>query len=76
MVLQVGDWGRRSHFNQSHVAEMMDAKASMVAPEFIVSVGDNFYPSKCLQCQPPHACIILGRSHYHDGPKMCIIVCV
>ncbi|KAK9918475.1 hypothetical protein WJX75_004346 [Coccomyxa subellipsoidea] len=43
--LVVGDWGRRGQYNQSHVAAMMGLKASLVDPDFIVSVGDNFYPS-------------------------------
>lgn len=43
--LVVGDWGRRGQYNQSHVAAMMGLKASLLGPDFIISVGDNFYPS-------------------------------
>ena len=46
LLLQVGDWGRRGQYNQSHVAAMMSLHASLVGPDFVVSVGDNFYPSK------------------------------
>ena len=45
-LLQVGDWGRRGQYNQSHVAAMMGLKASLLEPDFVISVGDNFYPSK------------------------------
>ncbi|EIE18858.1 Metallo-dependent phosphatase, partial [Coccomyxa subellipsoidea C-169] len=44
-LMQVGDWGRRGQYNQSHVAAMMSLQASLVGPDFVVSVGDNFYPS-------------------------------
>lgn len=42
---QIGDWGRQGEFNQSDLAEVMAAAARDVPPEFVVSVGDNFYPS-------------------------------
>ncbi len=45
-LLQVGDWGRRGQYNQSHVAAMMGLKASLLGPDFIISVGDNYYPSE------------------------------
>lgn len=39
----IGDWGRKGKGNQRPVAEAMNKCAGMVAPEFIISTGDNFY---------------------------------
>lgn len=43
--LAVGDWGRQGEFNQTQVADLMDTVSAQVKPHFIVSTGDNFYPS-------------------------------
>ncbi len=40
----VGDWGREGKEGQQEVADMMDLAGYVVKPDFIVSVGDNFYP--------------------------------
>lgn len=41
----IGDWGRQGQWNQSDVADVMEAVARQAPPEFVISVGDNFYPS-------------------------------
>ncbi|KAK9842199.1 hypothetical protein WJX81_000205 [Elliptochloris bilobata] len=41
--LVVGDWGRNGSMNQSEVACAMARMASVNAPDFIISTGDNFY---------------------------------
>jgi len=43
--LVVGDWGRKGEFNQRDVALQMALVGEMLRPDFIVSTGDNFYPS-------------------------------
>lgn len=45
--LVLGDWGRRSEYNQSNVAQAMAKKAaaSSIRPSFVISTGDNFYES-------------------------------
>ena len=48
MVVQVGDWGRDGTQNQSAVAALMASVADSVNPEFILSMGDNFYESEPL----------------------------
>ncbi|KAL4424678.1 hypothetical protein ABPG77_004485 [Micractinium sp. CCAP 211/92] len=40
----VGDWGRQGGQNQTQVAELMGRVAEAKPPQFVVSVGDNFYP--------------------------------
>jgi hypothetical protein len=50
--MQVGDWGRRGQLNQTEVASMMALKASFLQPDFVISVGDNFYPSAPSQLSP------------------------
>ena len=43
--MQIGDFGRRGLFNQSEVARLLAVKAADMEPDFIISVGDNMYPS-------------------------------
>lgn len=43
--LVMGDWGRNGAYYQKEVAEQMTRAAVTMDAEFIVSVGDNFYPS-------------------------------
>ena len=43
--MQIGDFGRRGDFNQSKVARLLAIKAADMDPDFIISVGDNMYPS-------------------------------
>ena len=43
--MQIGDWGRQGHWNQSKNADAMAAAAQRTPPRFIISVGDNYYPS-------------------------------
>lgn len=45
-AVKVGDWGRDGTQNQSAVAALMATVADAVRPDFILSVGDNFYESK------------------------------
>lgn len=40
----IGDWGREGGQNQTLVAELMGKVADAKPPQFVVSVGDNFYP--------------------------------
>ena len=44
-ALQVGDWGRDGHYNQSLVAAAMGQLGAVQKPRFVISVGDNFYES-------------------------------
>ncbi|KAG2430693.1 hypothetical protein HYH02_013690 [Chlamydomonas schloesseri] len=41
----VGDWGRAGNDNQRRTARLMADVASCMPPAFIISTGDNFYPS-------------------------------
>ena len=45
-LYQVGDWGRLGQYNQTQVAALMGQKADISQPDFIISTGDNFYPSE------------------------------
>ena len=45
-VHQVGDWGRLGQYNQTQVAALMGQKADVLQPDFVISTGDNFYPSE------------------------------
>lgn len=42
--LAIGDWGRQGEWNESGVARAMAARAAQGGLDFVVSVGDNFYP--------------------------------
>lgn len=43
--LAIGDWGRNGADHQVHVAKQMGKWATDHPNNFIISVGDNFYPS-------------------------------
>lgn len=45
MNVQVGDWGREGMQNQTAVAALMAQVANSLKPDFILSMGDNFYES-------------------------------
>lgn len=42
---QIGDWGRQGDYNQSEVADAMASSAAKRPIDFVISTGDNFYPS-------------------------------
>ena len=52
---QVGDWGRLGQYNQSLVAEAMAFRANKLHPDFVLGMGDNFYPSTFQDRRPGNA---------------------
>jgi len=42
--MAIGDWGRNGEYDQSEVAKQMGLWAASHPNDFIISVGDNFYP--------------------------------
>jgi len=42
--MAVGDWGRNGEYDQTEVAKQMGAWAHDNRNDFVISVGDNFYP--------------------------------
>ncbi|KAK4488892.1 hypothetical protein RD792_004691 [Penstemon davidsonii] len=44
-VLVIGDWGRKGQYNQSKLAYQMGITAEKIDVDFVISTGDNFYPS-------------------------------
>ncbi|AMR30625.1 acid phosphatase [Mucilaginibacter sp. PAMC 26640] len=42
--LAIGDWGRNGEFDQTEVAKQMGLWAATNPNNFVISVGDNFYP--------------------------------
>jgi hypothetical protein len=42
--MQVGDWGKTGSRHQQEVARLMGTAGSYLAPDLIVSTGDNLYP--------------------------------
>ncbi|PSC71727.1 purple acid phosphatase 17-like isoform A [Micractinium conductrix] len=51
--LVVGDWGRRGAHNQTHTAKAMARRAAAMGAHFVVSTGDNIYPSGLLSPADP-----------------------
>jgi tartrate-resistant acid phosphatase type 5 len=43
--IAMGDWGRNGADHQQEVAAQMGRTANVFYPQFIISTGDNFYPS-------------------------------
>lgn len=52
--LAVGDWGRQGERSQTDVAAAMAVAAAEVDSRFVLSVGDNFYPSGVQSVADPH----------------------
>jgi tartrate-resistant acid phosphatase type 5 len=42
--LAIGDWGRNGEYDQAEVAKQMGLWAASHPNNFVISVGDNFYP--------------------------------
>lgn len=51
--LLVGDWGREGMQNQTAVAALMAQVAGPLKPDFILSMGDNFYENGLLSIDDP-----------------------
>jgi 3',5'-cyclic AMP phosphodiesterase CpdA len=43
--IAIGDWGRNGEFHQKDVADRMGEAAGQLGAEFILALGDNFYPN-------------------------------
>mmetsp|Transcript_12110 Transcript_12110/g.26026 ORF Transcript_12110/g.26026 Transcript_12110/m.26026 type:complete len:418 (+) Transcript_12110:115-1368(+) len=41
----IGDWGRQGAYTQETTAKMMSQTGGCWKPKFVISTGDNFYPS-------------------------------
>ena len=50
----IGDWGRNGEYGQKEIAKVMADAAEQVEPKFIISTGDNFYPSGVRSVMDPH----------------------
>ncbi|TBO41018.1 purple acid phosphatase family protein [Pedobacter kyonggii] len=51
--IAMGDWGRNGADHQKQVAQQMGITAADVKAQFIISTGDNFYPSGVISEQDP-----------------------
>lgn len=51
--LVLGDFGRNGEFYQKEVATQMSKTASTIDADFVVTVGDNFYPNGVASTQDP-----------------------
>lgn len=49
----MGDWGRMGGFHQKAVADQMGITAVTAGVDFVISVGDNFYPNGVQSVQDP-----------------------
>lgn len=59
--IAMGDWGRNGADHQKQVAKQMGITATDIKAQFIVSTGDNFYPSGVISEQDP-----LFRTSFED----------
>ncbi|KQN34968.1 acid phosphatase [Pedobacter sp. Leaf41] len=51
--IAMGDWGRNGADHQKQVAKQMGITAADVKAQFIISTGDNFYPSGVISERDP-----------------------
>jgi tartrate-resistant acid phosphatase type 5 len=69
--LFLGDWGRNGQYYQSQVSEQMGKTAAAIGADFIVTAGDNFYPSGMQSVQDPqwkYSFEDVYRSHFLQCP--------
>ena len=52
--LVLGDFGRAGEYYQKEVAQQLGNAAFMLDSEFIISVGDNFYPNGVASIHDEH----------------------
>jgi len=52
--LVMGDFGRNGEYHQKEVASQMAKAAATIGSEFVIAVGDNFYPKGVQSIQDPH----------------------
>lgn len=66
-LIVLGDWGRSGQYHQAAVAGQMGKVAATLNAAFIVSTGDNFYPSGVQSVQDPqwqYSYEAVYRSHF------------
>lgn len=51
--IAMGDWGRNGADHQKQVAAQMGKTAADIKAQFVISTGDNFYPSGVISEQDP-----------------------
>jgi len=51
--IALGDWGRNGEYDQTQVAAQMGSWAGAHPNDFVISVGDNFYPAGVVSEQDP-----------------------
>src|ERR1700743_3327414 len=49
----VGDWGRNGEYDQAEVAKQMGNWGTEHPLSFVISAGDNFYPSGVISANDP-----------------------
>ena len=74
--LAVGDWGRNGEYDQAEVAKQMGIWANNHPNDFVISVGDNFYPAGVVSENDPLLALFF-REHIHRAlPAMRLVPCV
>lgn len=52
--LVIGDWGRKGDYHQQDVADRMEETAKKLDAEFVIALGDNFYPNGVASIDDPN----------------------
>lgn len=52
--LVIGDWGRKGDYHQQDVADRMEEAAKKLDAEFVIALGDNFYPNGVASIDDPN----------------------
>ncbi|HDZ03918.1 hypothetical protein LCGC14_0199080 [marine sediment metagenome] len=52
--LVFGDWGRKGDYHQQDVADRMEEAAKLIDAEFVIALGDNFYPNGVASVHDPN----------------------
>lgn len=66
----VGDWGKYGRQYQTAVAKQMDAAAKKFNSQFVISTGDNFYPSGVASVDDAHWKRSYENIYHKKGKKL------
>ncbi|MDO5655307.1 MAG: metallophosphoesterase [Flavobacteriaceae bacterium] len=63
----IGDWGRNGYYNQKETGSILGETMNHIGGDFIVSVGDNFYPHGVGSTQDHHWLVSFENVYEHPG---------
>lgn len=66
----MGDWGKFGQQSQRSVADAMNEYSKKFRAQFIITVGDNFYPTGVLNTNDPHWQLSFEKIYNKEGHQL------